>query len=70
MPWDMLRSPAIVDSLLMSLLLVWLGGSAVMTLLAGQAAQRHEANELRQREHRSAAGRPPAATQASGPIRS
>jgi hypothetical protein len=49
MPWDMLRSQAAVDALLMILLLVWLGASAVMTLLAGYAARRHAEQEQGQR---------------------
>jgi hypothetical protein len=49
MPWDMLRSLAVVDTLLMLMLLAWLGCSAALTLLAGHAARRHETQERRKR---------------------
>lgn len=49
MPWDVLRSQAFVDTLLMLMLLAWLGCSAALTLLAGHAARRHETQERRKR---------------------
>lgn len=44
---EFLRSPAVVETFLLLMLLAWLGGSAAMTLLAGQrdvepAEQRRE----------------------------
>ncbi len=53
MPWDMLRSQAVVDTLLMLMLLAWLGCSAALTLLAGHAARRHETQEQRRKRRRS-----------------
>ncbi len=63
MPWDMLRSQSAVDTLLTIMLLVWLGASAVMTLLAGQAARRH-AEQGRGRRRQSAASASSAEAQA------
>lgn len=49
MPWDVLRSQAVVDTLLMLMLLAWLGCSAALALLAGRAARLHETQERRKR---------------------
>lgn len=42
---ELLRSPAVVDTLLLLMLLAWLGGSAIMTLRAGRGAPSREAAE-------------------------
>lgn len=60
MPLSLLRSPAAVDTILLLMLLAWLGGSAAMTLLAGLAEQREEAAELRGAPQANAATFPPA----------
>ncbi|HEV7126506.1 MAG TPA: hypothetical protein VGN32_03575 [Ktedonobacterales bacterium] len=41
MSFDLLRSPTALDAFLMFLLLVWLGGSATMTIIASLAERRH-----------------------------
>jgi hypothetical protein len=53
MPWDVLPSQAVVDTLLMLMLLAWLGCSAALTLLAGHAARRHEAQEQQRKQQKS-----------------
>lgn len=63
MPLDLLRSPAAVDTILLFMLLAWLGGSAAMTLLTGMALSREEAAEPRR------ANRATAATVPTGPGR-
>jgi threonine/homoserine/homoserine lactone efflux protein len=52
MPPEMLNSTALINAILMVMLLVWLVGSAVLTLLAGHAARRQRAEEA----HRGGGG--------------
>lgn len=47
---ELMRSPAVVDMVLLVMLLAWLGGSALMTLRAGRGANEHEAVERRSEE--------------------
>jgi hypothetical protein len=60
MPLDLLRSPTAVDTILLLMLLAWLGGSAAMTLLTGMALSREEEAEPRRADRTTAATFPPA----------
>jgi hypothetical protein len=70
MPWDMLQSQAVVDTLLMLMLLAWLGCSAAMTLLAGHAVRRHEAQERRRKQRRHPSHAQPVAQRVARSTRS
>lgn len=65
------RSPAVADTILLMMLLAWLGGSAIMTWLAGHDDHRLSDNGERRPDHQAhtASTFPPAATQVTGPIR-
>lgn len=51
---ELLRSRAVVDTLLLLMLLAWLAGSAIMTLRAGHGAAPRASKEQRRQEPRTA----------------